>query len=756
MKKCLIVSSVSRQFTLFERGNIEVLKKLGYEIHCVANYSDETEELKELPIIKHNIDIQRSPFSIKNIKAYRQLKKIIGTYKFDLIHCHSPIGGVLARLAARKTRKTNGTKVLYTAHGFHFFKGAPLINWMLYYPIEKYLSKYTDCIITINQEDYGIAKEKFKTKRIELINGIGIDDNKFNCELSEKEKEELRKKIGVNKKDFLCICVGELNKNKNHIMAINAIKNLKNRNINLIIVGKGDLQTSYEKYIKENKIQEQIKLLGYRKDINKLLKISDVLISCSKREGLPVNVLEAMFSDIPVICTNCRGNRDLIKEGINGYKIDIGNIEQLQDRILKIYRKELEFRQVELTKYCKEDIKKKMLKIYDEICRKKVIMLRSTSIKNDSRVIKEAKVLCESKYDVEILGWDRDDFLESNKESIENVNGTINIKVFKKTAQYAAGMKNILKLISFNVWLMRSLKNRKNEISIIHSCDLDTAIPAIIISKIYKKKLVYDIFDYYIDSHYVPNKLKKLVEKIEISIINKADLTIICTEQRKKQIKKSNPKKCIVIYNTPEIFKNIDKSEVIKSNSKRVKIVYVGILQENRLLEEIGREITKYKNVELHIGGFGKLEDYFLELSKKCENVFFYGKMRYKDVLALEKDCDILFATYNPIIENHKYSAPNKLYEAMALSKPIIVCKHTGIDKIVNEEGMGLSISYNSEQFIESIKELEKNEKLRKKMGDNAFKAYNDKYSWKQMKIMLIHEYNNLEENKNIYNKRRI
>ena len=177
MKRCLIVSTVSRQFTLFERGNIEVLKELGYEVHCVANYSDATEDLKELGIIEHNIDIQRSPFSLKNIKAYKQLRNIINSDKYDLIHCHSPMGGVLARLAAKKTRKINHTRVIYTAHGFHFFKGAPLINWMLYYPVEKCLSKYTDCLITINQEDYNIARKKFKARKVELVNGIGVDEN---------------------------------------------------------------------------------------------------------------------------------------------------------------------------------------------------------------------------------------------------------------------------------------------------------------------------------------------------------------------------------------------------------------------------------------------------------------------------------------------------------------------------------------------------------------------------------------------------
>lgn len=265
MKKCLIVSTVSRQFTLFERGNIEVLKELGYEIHCVANYSDETEEIKELGIIQHHIDIQRSPFSLKNKKAYKQLKNIINSEKFELIHCHSPMGGVLARLAARKTRKENGTRVLYTAHGFHFFKGAPLINWLLYYPVEKYLSRYTDCIITINQEDYNIAKKKFKSKKVELVNGIGVNRNKFDFEMTEEKKEALREEIGVNKNDFIIIYVAELSKRKNQGMIINVMKELikQNDKIKLLLVGKDSMNGQYQKLVKKWRTREKYKIFRF-------------------------------------------------------------------------------------------------------------------------------------------------------------------------------------------------------------------------------------------------------------------------------------------------------------------------------------------------------------------------------------------------------------------------------------------------------------------------------------------------------------
>lgn len=364
MKKCLIVSTVSRQFTLFERGNIQVLKKLGYEIHCAANFDDATDELKKLGIICHPFDIQRSPYSLKNIKAYRQLKKIINEEDYDLIHCHSPMGGVLTRLAARKKRK-NGTKVFYTAHGFHFFKGAPLLNWLFFYPVEKYLSKYTDTLITINQEDYNLAKNKFYASNIEFVNGIGVDENKFDINISESEKEKLREKLGIAKDDFVIISIGELNDNKNQIMQIRVMKELikEHKNIKLLLAGEGKRRKFLEQKIQEYNLLDNIKLLGYRTDIPQLLKISNLALSTSKREGLPVNVIEALMSGLSVIGTNCRGTRDLVKNGVNGYIVENDDYYDMVNKIENFITNKIDVN-FENKNYTKDTISNKMREIY--------------------------------------------------------------------------------------------------------------------------------------------------------------------------------------------------------------------------------------------------------------------------------------------------------------------------------------------------------------------------------------------------------
>ena len=328
MKKVLFVATVTSHINGFHIPYLKMFKEKGYEVH-VASFGEEPIEYCD----KHfNIPFARFPFKLQNYKAYKKLKKIINDNEYEIIHCHTPVGGVLARLAAKKARK-RGTRVIYTAHGFHFFKGAPILNWMIYYPIEKYLSKYTDCLITINKEDYEIAKKRFKAKRTEFVHGVGVDESKFNFEMSDDEKEDLRKSLNLKPDDFVLIQVGELNKNKNQIMSIKAMKDLvkENSNIHLLLAGKGKLEPFYRKKILEYNLQDNIHVLGYRNDVSKLFKISNCCISTSIREGLGLNVVEAMLIGIPILVTNNRGHRELIDDTENGFFIN--NENEIKEKI---------------------------------------------------------------------------------------------------------------------------------------------------------------------------------------------------------------------------------------------------------------------------------------------------------------------------------------------------------------------------------------------------------------------------------------
>ena len=326
IKKVLFTATVDIHILNFHLPYLKMFKENGYEVHVATN-GDAT-----IPYCdkKHIIPFERNPFKLNNLKAIKELKKIIDSQKFDIIHCHTPMGSVVTRIAAVKARK-NGTRVIYTAHGFHFFKGAPKLNWLMFYPIEKWLSRYTDTLITINKEDYDLAKEKFHAKQIELVHGVGVDSDKFNFDMSEEEKDKLRQEIGIKKDDFVMLCIGELNDNKNQIMQIEAVKELvkENKNIKLILAGEGEKREFLEQKIEEYNLKDNVKLLGYRTDIPRLLKISNLVLSTSKREGLGLNLIEALISGIPVIATENRGHNEIVKDKKNGMIIS-GDIDSLE------------------------------------------------------------------------------------------------------------------------------------------------------------------------------------------------------------------------------------------------------------------------------------------------------------------------------------------------------------------------------------------------------------------------------------------
>lgn len=342
MKKVLMLASVASMIDQFNMQNIAILQEQGYEVHVAANFEQGStssnerveqfkKELKEKDISYFQIDFSRNVSNIpQNIKAYKQIKKLLKDNKYEFIHCHSPIGGVCGRLAAKVTN----TKVIYTAHGFHFYKGSPKLNWIIYYPIEKVLSHITDVLITINKEDYELAKKSMKAKRVEYVPGVGVDTNKFDEVIIDKNKK--RKELGLSKDNIVLLSVGELNKNKNHEVIIRALAKLNNPNIHYIIAGRGNLESYLDELSKELNIEKQVHLLGFRTNISELYSISDIFCFPSYREGLSVALMEAMASGLPVICSKIRGNIDLIIDKKGGYLCNSNMVQEYEKSISEL------------------------------------------------------------------------------------------------------------------------------------------------------------------------------------------------------------------------------------------------------------------------------------------------------------------------------------------------------------------------------------------------------------------------------------
>lgn len=329
----------------FNMSNIKLLKSIDYEVHVACNFEKGNtcsadrilklkENLKNLNVEYFQIDFSRNIYRIcDNVKSYKQVKEILLKNKYEFLHCHSPIGGVIGRLAGYITH----TKVIYTAHGFHFYKGAPLKNWLLYFPVEWICAYLTDILITINTEDYDFAKRRLKAKYIEYVRGIGLDIDKFlsvNLDKGEKKKE-----LNIRKEDFVFVSIGELNSNKNHMSIILALAELKKEvslyNIKYLICGVGDLEKTLKKIIKENVLEDTVKLLGFRGDVSEIYKVSDFFIFPSYREGLSVALMEAMANKLPVMCSEIRGNIDLIDEK-GGFLFKPDNHEKIKSILKEI------------------------------------------------------------------------------------------------------------------------------------------------------------------------------------------------------------------------------------------------------------------------------------------------------------------------------------------------------------------------------------------------------------------------------------
>lgn len=329
-KKVLFCATVDVHFKAFHLPYLKWFKDQGWEVHVAANGN------MELPFVdkRHTIPIQRSPFHRQNWRTYRELKGIIDENNYQMIHCHTPMGGVLTRLAARQARK-GGTKVLYTAHGFHFCKGAPLLNWLVYYPIERGLAHYTDCLITINEEDYNLAlKKRFKAKRIEHVHGVGVNLNRFKP-VRKSIKNNLREELGYKAEDFLMFYAAEFNKNKNQQFLIQALTLLKDEvpSVKLLLAGDGPLLASCQELAVRLGVDKMVVFLGYRSDVDRLLTICDIAVASSLREGLPVNIMEAMACGLPIVATSNRGHRELVRNNENGWLVQTNDAKAMSEKL---------------------------------------------------------------------------------------------------------------------------------------------------------------------------------------------------------------------------------------------------------------------------------------------------------------------------------------------------------------------------------------------------------------------------------------
>ncbi len=368
--KILYVTTISLTMNSFFKPHIEMLVREGNHVDIACNYKDLALDglYHELGCDFYQIDFSRSPLSKDNIKAYGQLKRIVENGNYDIVHCHTPNASIITRLVCRRFRKKKELKVFYTAHGFHFYKGAPKINWMVYYPVEKFCSRYTDKLITINQEDYALAEKKFKSGTVHYVPGVGIDLSRF--ENVQVDRNAKRREIGVPEDAFLLLSVGELNENKNHQVVIKALAKLNDPSVHYAIAGLGDEHAHLLELAKGLGVSEKVHLLGYRTDIPELNYVADVFCFPSVREGLGLAAIEAMACGLPVVAADNRGTRSFISDGKNGFLCQNDSVESFSDAFISLIAdRELRTRfstegLIGVSRYSTDSVLERMLELY--------------------------------------------------------------------------------------------------------------------------------------------------------------------------------------------------------------------------------------------------------------------------------------------------------------------------------------------------------------------------------------------------------
>lgn len=336
MNKILFISNISNKITSFVIASITAAHSLNMDFYQAANWQDAdllqiaTNE-KAYDIKIKNVPISRNPLARTNLSAYKELVEFIKQESIDYIHCNTPVGGILGRLAGKKCKVK---KVIYQAHGFHFYQGAPVKNWMLYYPVEKWLAHDTDALITINKEDFELAKTKLKLHkggRVYYVPGVGIDVAQYSP--NSIVKQEKRTELAIPPNAFVMISVGELNTNKNHRVIISAMKKQRNDKIHYVLCGTGKELSSLRQQAEQAGLRNHVHFLGFRKDVRELYCMADCFVMPSLREGLSRSMMEAMASGLPCIASRIRGNTDLLEDGTGGYLCEPTDVQSFAKAI---------------------------------------------------------------------------------------------------------------------------------------------------------------------------------------------------------------------------------------------------------------------------------------------------------------------------------------------------------------------------------------------------------------------------------------
>lgn len=373
-----------------------------------------------------------------------------------------------------------------------------------------------------------------------------------------------------------------------------------------------------------------------------------------------------------------------------------------------------------------------------------VIILRSNPVNPDPRVEKHAYFLAQHEFIVKVFAWNREKTHKITAHLKRVIDAEFEIISIGSKAEYGGGFKSLFSFLKFQIAMFFWLVKHRREFHFIHACDLDTALVGLIVSRLFKKRMIFDIFDFrYSRPSGAFYFIQSMIKKIQLWIINKSDGVIICSEDRRLQIQGSKPKKITIIHNTPYL--DFENPQLSQNQSNQIKLVYVGILQDYRLIEEVLKLVSMNDSYSIDIAGFGKLEELVADFASKYSNITYYGKIDYKDTILLESRSDIMMAIYDPKIDNHFFAAPNKFYEAMMLGKPLIMVESTGMSSIIKENDFGVLIRFNQKSLEEGLINLNQRRNEWYDIGKRMRGYYDKHYNSDIMRMRLIAFYDSIK-----------
>lgn len=736
-KKVLYITTVSRTVNAFLIPHIEMLLENGYSVDIACSIDKEIDKgLIEKGVRVFEVPFSRSPLSIGNFKAFKELIKIQKENQYGIVHVHTPIASIFGRLLKVKFPKL---KTIYTAHGYHFLKGGSKAGWLLYYPIEKVMAKFTDVTININSEDYEITKSKLKPKKSYLVKGVGLDLNSYKTLSYEKQKRK-KQELNIKDEDFVVIMIAELNENKNQIQLIKAIELLKEDcpRLKVMFVGEGDKLNELKQEALARGVRDKVLFLGFRNDVNELINISDIGTLLSYREGLPRNIMELMANGKKVIATDIRGCRDLVCNENVGQLVKVGDFQATARAIKEYYyMKEIMLEVAatyessdeeivrEIEPYDVVNVNKELIEIYNSLISKGTGVKRCLHILPMNKLSgaeKMALILCKNMKEYEPV-------VVCGGDNLKNVFEEAGIKSYalnfsnKKLPSTLSGLKKIIK---------------ENDIKILHAHDNNASLNAYLVKKLYR-------LDVKVISHihncYPWLKGDNLNKKIDKFLRTKYDHNIACGkivyDFYKENAEYFEEEKTSILSNAMDIEEitkvDLSKSEeVIKEfNIPKDKTIlgFIGRLDEQKgiipFIKEFAKHKEEFNDCRILLVGNGSQEDEVKKLIKELalEELFILTGFQ-NDVYKFYPIIDVFF------LPSLYEGLPMVLLEAMAFKKPVVSMDVGSISEVIKNGQTGNLIeSENREEFVKALIQVKYDKKVRSNLGENAFDYINKNYN---------------------------